>query len=534
MDESNITRALRQKLEGRPAAPFLFVGSGFSRRYLGLEDWRGLLQKFCANIMNFGFYSSKVDGDLPKTASLIAADFNQWWWGSDLAEQSRAEYANYVRGQADALKYEISKYVGSISLEDARGLPAGSEIATLSDVVIDGIITTNWDFFLEDLFPDYKVFVGQSELLFSNPQSIGEIYKIHGSASEPKSLVLTDEDYKEFSEKNPYLAAKLVTIFVEHPIVFLGYSIADPHIQSIIMSIAKCLTQEKIEEFQDNLIFVQRVKGEEPPSVERATLQFDEFGVTLTVVKALDFSDVYLALQGRERKIPVRLLRFFREQVYQLASTDVESEKRVAVVDLDGLEDADDVEFVVGVGVAQRQAQIHESLAKRAEENMAKKGYEGVSIEEVVRDAILDESKFDAADLLEAAYPAFGRSNSKFIPVFRYLRAIGIDSDEALAETNLEGAKKVVAKVRAAKFGISSYADRFTKSFAGLSTGQIIEKSTSPSEAALMLNFQPPKDVDAGQLLDFLRANEGGFIKQPYASSYNKLVCLYDRAVYGF
>ena len=67
--------------------PFLFVGSGLTRRYLNLPDWKGLLRHFAERIRNDEFaYSSYENlakgmeckaGILPKVAELIQKDYDQ-------------------------------------------------------------------------------------------------------------------------------------------------------------------------------------------------------------------------------------------------------------------------------------------------------------------------------------------------------------------------------------------------------------------------------------------------------------------------
>ena len=77
-------------------APFLFVGSGFSRRYLGLEDWEGLLKRFATlNNVDYQYYFSSSGGKLPRIASLIAEDLHERWWKLPEYEKSRNRYKEY-------------------------------------------------------------------------------------------------------------------------------------------------------------------------------------------------------------------------------------------------------------------------------------------------------------------------------------------------------------------------------------------------------------------------------------------------------
>ncbi|HHN6197224.1 TPA: SIR2 family protein, partial [Enterobacter hormaechei] len=254
----NIEDELTVLFKDRASGPFLFLGSGFSRRYMGLEDWEGLLSLFCVTGKSFQYFKSSANGDIPSSARLIAEDFHDYWWSNDDYKESRLEYEKNVINKTSPLRYEISKHLINKTEEKLKSLDLEDEIELLKACDVDGIITTNWDGLIEHLFDGYTTYIGQEELLFSNTYNIGEIYKIHGCSSKPESLVLTDSDYSDYNNKNAYLASKLITIFVEHPVIFIGYSITDDNIRSLLKSISLCIGTDKLEKLRDNLIFLDR------------------------------------------------------------------------------------------------------------------------------------------------------------------------------------------------------------------------------------------------------------------------------------
>ena len=394
------------------------------------------------------------------------------------------------------------------------------EVALLSQLNVDGVITTNWDLLLEHIFPDYRVYVGQEELLFSSPQEIGEIYKIHGSCSAPESLVLTDDDYSVFAARNAYLAAKLITIFVEHPVIFIGYSIADPNISSLLKAIASCIGKEKVEQLRQNLIFVQRAKNEEDEGVSETYLTIDGIQVPLVLVKAESYIPIYEAIDSTKRKIPARVLRFCKEQLYELVKS-AEPEKKLCVVGLDEIEKKDDVEFLVGVGIVSRPAA-----------ELGEQGYAPIDSKHLLADLLHEDRGFDPKQILEHVIRVAGR-NSKNIPVFKYLHHAGVRTLRDYEESGYALDKWVRRESK--EFRSKVYAGSFRRHHRHQSLKELVESCT-PENAAAYIPFLAADKIDLKLLRAFLIENEDKleYSVSSYASSFRKLASLYDRLRWGW
>ncbi|AKZ62105.1 hypothetical protein F506_04975 [Herbaspirillum hiltneri N3] len=515
-----IENELAEILKTRAAGPFLFVGSGFSRRYLGLEDWKGLLSRFCVTGKPFEYYLAAGDGDYPRAARALSQDFNEYWWTAPEFAVSVERYSAKIKDSTSALRIEICSYLNSLMDVEVHRGSLQQEIELLSSLNVDGIITTNWDTFLEKLFPDYKPYIGQDELLFSNPQEIGEIYKIHGCSTRPDTLILTSDDYAKFNDKNPYLAAKLIAVFVEHPVVFVGYSISDNNVSGLLRSISLCVGKENLEKLRRNLIFVQRLEEGGTAGISDTYLTIDGVQIPLVLISTNDYSEVYRALASTKRKIPARVLRYCKEQLYELVRS-LEPEKKLAVVNLDEMDNKEDVEFLVGVGVTQLTGA----------NNIAQVGYDALEVSDLIEDLLHDNRDFDPALVLGSIIKQTGR-NTQYVPVFKYLHQIGVTTQALYEQKGLELDKWVGTDLK--NFRLKQYATTFYK-IRHQSMVEIIDSSTA-EQAALLIPFLSPDKIDLDNLRDFLIQNEAKFDYNVsnYASYFRKLAALYDRLKWGW
>ena len=249
----NILDIIKNAIQITGHHPFLFIGSGISKRYLNTEKWDELLKVFCTefsgNDFQYNVYENEIDtkdyyGLQPAIASLLEKDYNRAVLSDEQYKDFRSNHKKDLLNNVSALKIAISEHLSNPVLPNNN--PELELLKKLAKRSISGIITTNYDTLLETLFPNFDTYIGQEELLFSNITGIGEIYKIHGSITDAKSLVLTSKDYENFEKKASYLIAKLLTIFLEYPIIFLGYSLNDRNIRNIFETISDCLSQEKL------------------------------------------------------------------------------------------------------------------------------------------------------------------------------------------------------------------------------------------------------------------------------------------------
>lgn len=418
--------------------PILFIGSGLTRRYLNLPNWENLLSEFAKRLSPndsfiFSSYKNRAEQQLekkgfsqinkedllPLTATLIEGDFNtRWFQEPSFRKVTHPTILEQIQNDSlSPFKAEIAHYLEQYSTPNPQYASEINDLKALFDKHLSGIITTNYDTFIESISDSYTTYIGQNELIFSPIQEIGEIYKIHGSLTDPKSIIINRSDYDQFKKHEAYLAAKLLTIFMEYPIIFIGYSMGDKNIIDILERITECLNDDQLKELQQRFIFVSHKHDPGDPEIQIIQRSIGNKTIPMTRINLYNYSDLYLALRKKKHSIPVRLLRMFKSEFYKYAITSDPNQSVMLVSKIDDSR-VKDQDLMIAIGTRQKL--------------LASNGLVAISIDTFYRDILFDDLPVNPDEVLKQRYHSF--SHKSQFPVFKYLSKASGKYPDILAE----------------------------------------------------------------------------------------------------
>lgn len=355
------------ELVKRNEAPILFIGSGVSKRYIEKSpDWHSLL-KFFWDELDFGsdFYGKlsnlRHDSDATceaekdfyaniRIASIISERYNK------LFNDGRIQIDNFTT--EIAYKTGISPFkmaVANVFKEYKLKEEKIGEIRYFKDLLAKSqfIITTNYDTFIEDQYTggDIEKYIG-AKGFFSQSFDYSEIYKIHGCVTSPQDIIITEEDYSNFKNKEILVSSKIVSMLMDNPILFLGYSMTDLNIRNIIKNVSSALSIEELKIFSEKVTVVEWQEGENEIIEE---LQNDrDLGCTLRLIKTDNYELLFKRIAEIDPGMPLSLVRKFKSKIKDLI-TDRAKEGALETVliyekDLDDIDISQEKNLVVAMG----------------------------------------------------------------------------------------------------------------------------------------------------------------------------------------
>lgn len=420
------------------ALPFLFVGSGMSKRYLNIPTWFDLVKQIAMKLYQDEFKFESVrraaakefdpDKDynhyMTTLVDLVSSDLEETWISGEQFSENRKKYQKeYLEKHTSPFKIEIADLIKQ-NQEIVEPMKSEFEVLKdLSEKSISGVITTNYDELMEKVF-DFEVYESQQELIFHAKYNIGEIYKIHGSVTNPKTIMIDSTDYKEIEEKNKYIAAKLMTIFIEHPIVFIGYSMQDEDIRHILEDIQMSLSEEQLKDIADRMFFVDWKPDVKEAEIGTLVINFTNGrSITVTQITLNDFTALYHILGQNKAKYPTKMLRYMKEDIYNLVLTNDPKDKMLLTLPNKDMtkEEIQDVEFVYGFGVIE----------------MAKKGYTSPTAIDIYRDILLGDGHYNSDAILLQTIPKLAKMNSGKMPGYKYLKTAKKSTQQEILQSGL-------------------------------------------------------------------------------------------------
>lgn len=261
--------------------PIIFVGAGIPKRYMeSYPSWKELLEKIWKDI--------EKDKDFYSELSIIKSELKSQYKddkelefyvntkiASDIEEKLREKFNSsefIIKGLTSKDAYTkninpLKKYISNIFENYTLIQNKEEEIKQFYQMLRKArtIITTNYDKFIEKTLEKetndlLKKYIGPKGL-FHSENGFSELYKIHGCSSDPNSIVITKDDYTEYENNSIIITSKIVHSLLNSPIIFIGYSLTDINIRTIIKKLALALDEKEKLKLKKRLIIINWKEG---------------------------------------------------------------------------------------------------------------------------------------------------------------------------------------------------------------------------------------------------------------------------------
>lgn len=205
----------------RSGKAWVLVGSGPSIE-MGYPDWKKLA--------NSAIQLIEVEGQLAQVPELKEA-------------YAKNDFAKVFEQAQKAIG--IKRLISFLN-EKLKPTETGKIYEMLARWPVEVYLTTNYDDEIQTnlakLDVAYRVYSNSEDSLgYLHPKFSGAIFKLHGDLKSEQGLVLTSSQYDEISnsESWEYWRTKLTSVFQMKPVIIIGHSLTDPHIQHILRAAKK-------------------------------------------------------------------------------------------------------------------------------------------------------------------------------------------------------------------------------------------------------------------------------------------------------
>ncbi|MGK9250822.1 SIR2 family protein [Paenibacillus humicus] len=317
--------------------PVVFIGAGISKRYLeSFPDWTRLLEEFWDQVGLDNFYGTfnNIRDDISR-ANLNFTDkevdhYSNIKMGSILEEQyNQAFNAGKVKldffSQKDAFRSKISPFKKAISERFKRYSLKPlmeHEYESFQKMLLKTqiILTTNYDPFIENSYnikSNYKItkYIGQKGF-FNTTYGYAELYKIHGCVESPSDIVITEGDYDRFEKNSVLISAKIISMMMHSPIIFMGYSLTDINVRKIIKDFTRSLNEEEILLLENRLVLIEWAQGEE--GFVEEVINDRDLGCKLKVIKTDNYEKLFSLISTINQGIAPTEVRKYQHVIKEL------------------------------------------------------------------------------------------------------------------------------------------------------------------------------------------------------------------------